>query len=37
MSAYTIQMQKPYPDKIYQIKLREKDYVFQFAVEGESS
>ncbi|MFH1064969.1 MAG: hypothetical protein V1734_00490 [Nanoarchaeota archaeon] len=37
MSAYTIQLQKPYPDKIYQIKLREKDYVFQFAVEGESS
>jgi len=37
MSAYTIELKKPYPDKIYQIKLREKDYVFQFAVEGESS
>lgn len=35
MSRYTIYVQKPYPDKIYQIKLREKDYIFQFAVEGE--
>ncbi|MDI6737371.1 MAG: hypothetical protein QME12_02535 [Nanoarchaeota archaeon] len=37
MSRYTIYIQKPYPDKIYQIKLREKDYIFQFAVEGEPS
>ncbi|MDD4878686.1 MAG: hypothetical protein PHO02_06680 [Candidatus Nanoarchaeia archaeon] len=37
MSLYTIYVQKPYPDKIYQIKLREKDYMFQFAVEGEPS
>lgn len=37
MSRYTIYVEKPYPDKIYQIKLREKDYIFQFAVEGEPS
>lgn len=37
MSRYTIYLNKPYPDKIYQIKLREKDYIFQFAVEGEPS
>lgn len=37
MSKYTIYVQKPYPDKIYQLKLREKDYIFQFAVEGEPS
>ncbi|MFH1637056.1 MAG: hypothetical protein ABIB71_01375 [Candidatus Woesearchaeota archaeon] len=34
---YTIYPSKPYPDKIYQIKLREGDYFFQFAVEGEAS
>lgn len=34
---YTIYPHKPYPDKIYQIKLREGNYFFQFAVEGESS
>ncbi len=37
MSRYTIYLHKPYPDKIYQIKLREGDYMFQFAVEGEPS
>ncbi|MBU2637497.1 MAG: hypothetical protein KJ955_00840 [Nanoarchaeota archaeon] len=37
MSRYTIYLNKPYPDKIYVLKLREKDYVFQFAVEGEPS
>jgi len=37
MSRYTIYLDKPYPDKIYQIKLRDGDYTFQFAVEGESS
>lgn len=37
MSKYTIYLHKPYPDKIYQVKLREGDYMFQFAVEGEPS
>lgn len=37
MSRYTIILNKPYPDKIYQLKLRENDYMFQFAVEGEPS
>jgi len=36
-SRYTIYLDKPYPDKIYKIKLREGDYIFQFAVEGEPS
>ncbi len=35
LSRYTIYLHKPYPDKIYQVKLREKDYMFQFAIEGE--
>ena len=34
---YTIYLQQPYPDKIYAMKLREGDYIFQFAVEGEPS
>lgn len=37
MSKYTIDVQKPYPDKIYKINLREGSYIFQFAVEGEPS
>jgi len=32
---YTIYKQRPYPDKIYKIKLRDGDLVFQFFVEGE--
>jgi len=34
-SKYTIYKYKPYPDKIYQVKLREGNYVFQFAIQGE--
>ncbi len=34
-SKYTIYTQKPYPDTIYQIKLREGSYVFQMAIQGE--
>ncbi|HII15678.1 MAG TPA: hypothetical protein HA362_05180 [Nanoarchaeota archaeon] len=37
MSKFTIDVQKPYPDKIYRLKLRENNYIFQFAVEGEPS
>lgn len=37
MSRYTIYLNKPYPDKVYQVKLRDGDYIFQFAVEGEPS
>jgi len=37
MSRYTIYLHQPYPDKIYQIKMRDGDYIFQFAVEGEPS
>jgi hypothetical protein len=36
-SRYTVYTQKPYPDTIYQIKLREGTYVFQMAVQGESA
>ncbi len=36
-SKYTIYVNKPYPDKIYRLKLRENDFTFQFAVEGEPS
>ena len=35
MSKYTIHPHKPYPDKLYQIKLREGNYLFQMAVEDE--
>ena len=35
MSKYTIYPHKPYPDKLYQIKLREGNYLFQMAVEDE--
>lgn len=35
MSKYTIYPHKPYPDKIYQIKLREGSYMFQMAIEDE--
>lgn len=34
--AYTIYPYKPYPDKLFQLKLREGDYIFQFAIEGEA-
>lgn len=37
LGKYTILINKPYPDKIYQLKLRENDFMFQFAVEGEPS
>jgi hypothetical protein len=34
-SKYTIYKLRPYPDKIYQVKFREDDYLFQFAIQGE--
>mgnify|MGYP001391630465 CR=1 FL=1 len=37
LSRYTIYKHKPYPDIIYQAKLREDDYVFQFAIQGEEN
>jgi hypothetical protein len=37
LSRYTIYKNKPYPDTVYQVKLRENDYVFQFAIQGESN
>jgi len=36
-SKYNIYKYRPYPDKIYQISLREGGYVFQFAIEGEDT
>lgn len=32
---YIIEKKKPYPDKIYILKTKDKDYVFQFFVQGE--
>ncbi len=32
-----IYLKKPYPDKIYQLKHQNSDYIFQFAIEGEPS
>jgi len=32
---YTIYPLKPYPDKLYRIKMREGDFIFQMAIEGE--
>ena len=37
LSKYTIYKNKPYPYVLYQVKLREDDYIFQFAIEGESN
>ena len=37
LSRYTIYKYKPYPDVLYQVKLREGTYVFQFAIEGEEN
>lgn len=37
LSRYTIYKYKPYPDVLYQLKLREGSYVFQFAIQGESN
>jgi len=36
-SKYTIYTHTPYPDTIYQIKLREGSYVFQMAIQGEAA
>jgi len=35
LSRYTIYQEKPYPDTVYQVKLREDDFVFQFVIQGE--
>jgi len=32
---YTIYPLKPYPDKLYRIKMREDNFIFQMAIEGE--
>lgn len=37
LSKYTIYKYKPYPDVLYQVKLREGSYVFQFAIQGEEN
>ena len=37
LGKYTIYVVKPYPDKIYRLKLRENPYMFQFAVQSEPS
>jgi len=37
LGRYTIYKYKPYPDVLYQLKLREGTYVFQFAIQGESN
>jgi hypothetical protein len=37
LSKYTIYKNKPYPDTIYQVKMRENPYVFQFGIQGEPS
>ena len=37
LGKYTIYVVKPYPDKIYVLKLRENPYRFQFAVQSEPS
>jgi hypothetical protein len=34
-SKYTIYKYRPYPDKIYQVRMREGNYIFQFAIQGE--
>lgn len=36
-SRYTIYTQKPYPDTVYRIKLREGSHVFQMAIQGEAA
>ncbi|MEK6816907.1 MAG: hypothetical protein AABY09_04800 [Nanoarchaeota archaeon] len=37
LGKHTIYVVKPYPDKIYRLKLRENPFMFQFAVQGEPS
>ena len=37
LSRYTIYKYKPYPDVLYQVKLRDDSYVFQFAIQGEEN
>ena len=37
LSLYTIYKNKPYPDVLYQVKMREDGFVFQFAIQGESN
>tara|TARA_Y100000310_G_scaffold332783_1_gene409010 strand:+ start:1314 stop:2072 length:759 start_codon:yes stop_codon:yes gene_type:complete len=34
---YTIYTNKPYPDTLYQLKLREGDFIFQFGIQGEEN
>lgn len=35
VAKYIVEVRKPYPNEIYSVQLREDDYVFWFAVEGE--
>jgi hypothetical protein len=37
MGEYTIYTNKPYPDTLYQLKLREGNFIFQFAIQGEEN
>ncbi|MSR86539.1 hypothetical protein EXS74_04040 [Candidatus Woesearchaeota archaeon] len=37
LSRYTIYKYRPYPDVLYQVRLREGTYVFQFAIQGEEN
>jgi hypothetical protein len=34
---YTIYKMKPYPDVLYQVKMRNEDFYFQFAIQGQES
>ncbi len=37
LRMYNIYKLKPYPDVLYKIKLREGNYIFQFAIQGEDN
>jgi hypothetical protein len=37
LSRYSIYNDKPYPDVVYNLRLREGSYMFQFAIEGEEN
>lgn len=37
MGRYHIEKKRPYPDEIYIMNLKDDDYIFQFAIQGEPS
>lgn len=37
MGRYRIEKKRPYPDKIYIMNLKDDNYIFQFAIQGEPS